>query len=37
MIWRRVQVRAMFTDVSWARPARRYATLYRELVAHPQP
>jgi starch synthase len=36
MIWRRVQVRAMFTDVSWARPARRYATLYRELVAHPQ-
>ena len=31
MVWRRVQVRAMFTDVSWARPARRYATLYREL------
>jgi len=37
MVWRRVQVRAMFTDVSWTRPARRYATLYRELVAHPQP
>ena len=34
VIWRRVQVRAMFTDVSWTRPARRYAALYRELAAH---
>ncbi len=31
--WRHLQTRAMATDVSWARPARRYATLYRELVA----
>ncbi|HYQ99726.1 MAG TPA: glycogen synthase GlgA [Casimicrobiaceae bacterium] len=30
--WRHLQTRAMATDVSWARPARRYATLYRELV-----
>lgn len=34
VIWRRVQVRAMFTDVSWTRPARRYAALYRELAGH---
>ena len=31
--WRRMQSRAMATDVGWARPARRYAALYRELVA----
>ena len=31
--WRRVQHRAMTTDVGWTRPARRYAALYRELVA----
>jgi len=30
--WRHLQTRAMATDVSWARPARRYATLFRELV-----
>jgi len=32
--WRRIQHRAMTTDVGWARPARRYAALYRELVPH---
>jgi len=31
--WRRVQANGMVTDVSWRRPARRYAQLYRELVA----
>ena len=31
--WRRVQHRGMTTDVGWTRPARRYAALYRELVA----
>ena len=31
--WRRLQARAMTTDVSWTRPARRYAALYRELLA----
>lgn len=30
--WRRIQHRAMTTDVGWARPARRYAALYRELA-----
>ena len=34
-IWRRIQGRAMATDVSWARPAARYAKLYRDLLAHP--
>ena len=34
VVWRRVQVRAMATDVSWTRPAKRYAALYRDLVAH---
>ncbi len=34
-VWRRIQARAMATDVSWARPAARYAKLYRDLVAHP--
>jgi starch synthase len=32
--WRRIQHRAMTTDVGWTRPARRYAALYRELVPH---
>ncbi len=32
-VWRRVQSRAMATDVSWTRPAIRYAKLFRELVA----
>ena len=31
--WRRMQLRAMATDVGWTRPAKRYAALYRELVA----
>ena len=32
-VWRRLQTRAMASDVGWTRPARRYATLYRDLVA----
>ncbi len=32
--WRRLQARAMSTDVGWARPAQRYATLFRDLAAH---
>jgi starch synthase len=31
-VWRGLQRRAMATDVSWARPAARYAALYRSLV-----
>jgi starch synthase len=31
--WRRLQARGMAADVGWARPARRYAALYRDLVA----
>ena len=31
--WRRLQARAMATDVGWRRPAKQYAALYRELVA----
>ncbi len=31
--WRALQRRAMATDVSWARPAERYAALYRGLAA----
>ena len=30
-VWRRLQRNAMQTDVSWRRPAARYAALYREL------
>lgn len=30
--WRRMQARAMASDVSWRRPAHRYAELYRELA-----
>lgn len=30
--WRALQRRAMATDVSWARPAARYAALYRTLA-----
>jgi len=33
-LWRRMQARAMATDVGWARPAQRYAALFRELAAH---
>jgi starch synthase len=31
--WRRLQARAMATDVGWRQSAKRYANLYRELVA----
>ena len=31
--WRRLQSRAMGSDVGWAQPARQYADLYRELLA----
>ena len=31
--WRRMQANAMRTDVSWTHPARRYAALYKELLA----
>ncbi|MGH7120300.1 MAG: glycogen synthase GlgA [Acetobacteraceae bacterium] len=31
--WRKMQTKGMATDVSWRRPASRYAALYRELVA----
>jgi starch synthase len=38
--WRRIQARGMATDVGWARPARQYANLFREVAreqarAHP--
>jgi starch synthase len=32
-LWRRLQVRAMATDVGWSRPAKQYAALFRELAA----
>ena len=32
-LWRRMQLRAMATDVGWTRPAKRYAALFRELAA----
>lgn len=32
-LWRRLQARAMATDVGWRHPAKRYASLYRELAA----
>jgi starch synthase len=31
--WRRTQRNGMMTDVSWRQPARRYAALYRDLLA----
>jgi starch synthase len=31
--WRSIQRNGMMTDVSWSRPARRYAALYRKLAA----
>jgi starch synthase len=31
--WSRLQRNGMATDVSWRKPAHRYATLYREIVA----
>jgi starch synthase len=32
-VWRQLQRNAMKTDVSWRRPAARYAALYRALIA----
>ncbi|MFN9210712.1 MAG: glycogen synthase GlgA [Betaproteobacteria bacterium] len=32
-VWRQLQARGMASDVSWAAPARRYAALFRGLVA----
>jgi starch synthase len=32
-LWRRLQARAMATDVSWAAPAGHYAALYRALAS----
>jgi len=32
-LWRRLQSRAMATDVGWNRPAKRYAALFRDLAA----
>lgn len=31
-LWRQTQANGMATDVSWRRPAERYAALYREIV-----
>jgi starch synthase len=31
--WRHMQARAMATEVGWARPAKHYAALYRQLAA----
>ncbi len=31
--WARIQSRGMKADVSWRNPAKRYATLYRQLIA----
>ena len=31
-LWRRLQARAMATDVGWTRPAKRYAALFRDLA-----
>ena len=33
-LWRRLQCNAMRIDVSWRRPAARYAALYREVTKH---
>ncbi|HEY8072416.1 MAG TPA: starch synthase, partial [Methylocystis sp.] len=33
--WRQLQGNGMRTDVSWRHPARRYAELYRGLLAAP--
>jgi starch synthase len=32
-VWRRVQANGMATDVSWREPARRYAALFRDVLA----
>jgi starch synthase len=31
--WRQLQENGMWTDVSWTRPARHYATLYKAAAA----
>jgi starch synthase len=31
-VWRQLQLNGMATDVSWRLPARRYATLFRDLA-----
>jgi starch synthase len=31
-VWRRMQANGMAADVSWKRPARQYAALYREII-----
>ena len=31
-LWRRLQSRAMATDVGWTRPAKHYARLFRALA-----
>jgi starch synthase len=36
-LWRGMQKRGMATDVSWARPAKAYAALFRTLAAGPAP
>lgn len=36
-LWQRLQRNAMQTDVGWRQPAKRYASLYRELVARQPP
>ena len=33
LAWARLQANGMASDVSWKRPAKLYADLYRELVA----
>ena len=32
-VWKRLQANAMAADVSWTQPARRYAEIYRGLIA----
>ncbi len=32
-LWRRLQRNAMQTDVGWRQPAKRYASLYRDLIS----
>jgi starch synthase len=31
--WKQIQLNGMRTDVSWEHPAKRYATLYRDMLA----
>jgi starch synthase len=32
-VWQRLQARALATEVGWTRPAKKYAAIYRELIA----